>query len=117
MAALVVFVVAGFFFAFGTLRQCGASAAVAAAYLEWLGQRKAVDLSSAVRGFTEVADGAKAAQFLLARAARGRTIDLGPPLGAMAASCPLSITRVLYQFDGFRLITRAGTSLSGERST
>ncbi len=63
-------------FAFGTCRQCGAEAEVAASYLRWLGDTTGLALSDAADRFQEVAEGAKTLQFALARGARGRRIDV-----------------------------------------
>lgn len=69
--------------AFATFRQCGASAEMAAAYLDWLAGQTGEGPSAPAAHFREMATEAKSAQFLLARAARGRHVDLSGPLGAM----------------------------------
>lgn len=71
--------------AFGAVRQFGASSEIAAAHLRWL---------SAVTGdtapepialsFSELATEAKALQFQLARLARGREVDVDPAFERMA---------------------------------
>jgi hypothetical protein len=71
-------------YAFGTCRQCGASADVAAAFVQWLGERTGEPLEPIVEQFTTVAHGAKAVQFALARAVAGRHSDLDSPLEEMA---------------------------------
>jgi hypothetical protein len=60
--------------AFGTLRQCGATAEVAASHVAWLGERTELPTADAAAGFLAVAEGAKALQFGLARVARGRSV-------------------------------------------
>ncbi len=74
--------------AFGTLRQCGASAELAGEFCRWLAAR--VDgghwLSEAAEHWTSLAATAKSLQFLMARVARGRTADLGDALEGMAKS-------------------------------
>lgn len=71
--------------AFATLRQCGAAAELAAAFCGWLGSARPDPalLASADR-WTALAHGAKSMQFALARAARGRTVDLEAGFAAMA---------------------------------
>ena len=71
-------------YAFGTLRQCGAGAAMAADYVRWLATATGADLEPVAAAFSELAEGAKTAQFSLARAARGRTVSVGEPIEAMA---------------------------------
>ena len=73
-------------YAFATLRQCGATAELGADLLAWLTDRGAGDLEDAATHLRDVAVSAKSAQFGMARAARGRSVDLGGPLDAMAGS-------------------------------
>ena len=69
-------------YAFGSLRQCGAWASVAAMFVRWLDD-------PAVAGAAEHLDAisalAKTAQFKLARVLAGRTVDLDEQLSTMAA--------------------------------
>ncbi len=72
-------------YAFGTCRQCGAAAELAASFVEWLaandpalGVTAPQDLAAAAEAFRTVATAAKALQFALARASRGRKVDLRP---------------------------------------
>lgn len=69
--------------AFVTLRQCGASAEIAADLSDYLGAHGAPGSESAAPLFREVAAGAKAVQFKMARAARGRTVHVTEALEAM----------------------------------
>lgn len=85
-------------YAFGTLRQCGANAELAASYLDWLavhadapaGGGRAPSpggtppVALAAEEFRSIAAGMKAAEFTLARAVRGRRADVAETLGAMA---------------------------------
>lgn len=64
--------------AFGTVRQCGASAELAAAFCEWIAE------AEAAARWASLAETAKSLQFLLARAARGRTVDLDTAFASMA---------------------------------
>ena len=69
---------------FGILRQCGATAELAAdvcAYMENAGYPGA---GNAIEDFRATAEGAKAVQFRMARAARGRAVDPTDQLDAMA---------------------------------
>lgn len=71
-------------YAFGTCRQCGATAELAASFVDWLGAHGESGLEDSASRLRNVAESAKALQFNLARAARGRAVDLGGPLDAMA---------------------------------
>jgi hypothetical protein len=66
-------------YAFATCRQCGANAEVAAAFVDWLDQRDGGGLAKAADAFRSIASVAKGLQFSLARAARGRSVDLAAP--------------------------------------
>jgi hypothetical protein len=72
-------------YAFGTCRQCGAAAELAASFVDWLavndpslGATGLEDLVVAAEAFRTVATTAKALQFALSRASRGRKVDLKP---------------------------------------
>ncbi len=71
--------------AFGTCRQCGAGSQLAAAYAAWLGHHDG-GLDEAAMRFEDVARDAKTLEFQLARAARGRAVDLSATVHAMARS-------------------------------
>ncbi|MDQ6697955.1 MAG: DUF1839 family protein [Actinomycetota bacterium] len=62
-------------YAFATLRQCGASAELAAALCGWLAER-GEPTTDAAEHFLAVAAAAKAAQFKLARLVAGRAVDM-----------------------------------------
>lgn len=71
--------------AFGTVRQCGACAETAASFLVWLADHDGPHgAREAAEPWTSLAEQAKALQFALARAARGRPIDLRPTMQQMA---------------------------------
>ena len=70
---------------FGLLRQCGATAELAADLVGYLEARGVDGAGAAAPHFLEVARGAKAVQFRMARAARGRAVTLDEPLNDMAA--------------------------------
>jgi hypothetical protein len=70
-------------YAFGTCRQCGAAAELAASFVDWVAANdpsasaaSVEDLVTAAESFRTVATTAKALQFALARASRGRKVDL-----------------------------------------
>ncbi|HEX7356066.1 MAG TPA: DUF1839 family protein [Mycobacteriales bacterium] len=71
-------------YAFGSVRQCGAGAQLAARYVEALGRVDGVGAPEAVEAFDRVATTAKSLQFILTRRARGRRGDLDSPLASMA---------------------------------
>jgi hypothetical protein len=70
-------------YAFGTCRQCGASAELAASFVDWLAEHGEAGVGPLAARLRVVAESAKALQFGLARAARGRTVDLDAPLAEM----------------------------------
>lgn len=74
-------------YAFGSCRHLGANGELAATFVEWLARHEGPDhqdLSEAVSWYRTVSTGAKAAEFTLARAARGRAVDLGPVMEPLA---------------------------------
>ena len=68
---------------FGTFRQLGASAEIAADVARYLVERGIGDAAAAVEPFITVATAAKSGQFRMARAARGRAVDLTESVDAM----------------------------------
>jgi hypothetical protein len=73
-------------YAFATCRQAGANAEVAASFVDWLGSRDGGGLEKAADGFRDIAATAKGLEFTLARAARGRTVDLATPFEQMGGA-------------------------------
>jgi hypothetical protein len=71
-------------YAFGLCRQCGASAELAATFVDWLGANGGPRAASAADSLRAVAEGAKTLQFALARVVRGRTVDPSGVLDGMA---------------------------------
>ncbi|HYO76472.1 MAG TPA: DUF1839 family protein, partial [Thermoanaerobaculia bacterium] len=72
-------------YSFATLRQFGACFELCATYLQWLTEQGEEGLEELRRDFLDIAEGAKAFQFQLARAmARRKPLDLSP-LDTMAA--------------------------------
>jgi hypothetical protein len=83
--------------AFGFCRQGGANAELAADFVDWLAANDSGTIAPAADAFRELSSATKALQFNLARAARGRAIDVEPVLDTMqrqwdAAMAPL-VTR------------------------
>ncbi len=81
-------------FAFGTCRQCGANAELAASYLDWLA------LPEPAAHFRSLAEGAKALQFGLARLSRGRTVDVAPTLDTMADDWDHAMALLCARYGG-----------------
>ncbi len=71
-------------YAFGLCRQCGASTELAATFVDWLNVHHEPGTEAAADAFRDVAEGAKALQFSLARVVRGRSVDLAGVLDGMA---------------------------------
>jgi hypothetical protein len=73
-------------YAFATLRQCGACAELASAFLRWLEQQGEGDLEPAALGFETIATSAKTVQFQLARVVNTKkVVNFSPMFDAMAA--------------------------------
>ncbi|MGO9343275.1 MAG: DUF1839 family protein [Acidimicrobiales bacterium] len=70
-------------YAFATCRQCGASAELAAAFLDWLDEHDGGGLAAAAQCYREISSTAKSLQFALARVARHRKVDLDAPFERM----------------------------------
>jgi Domain of unknown function (DUF1839) len=70
-------------YSFGTCRQCGATAELAADFVTWLNSHDRAGIESAATDFAALAAGAKSLQFALARVVRGRQVDLAGILGSM----------------------------------
>ncbi len=85
-------------YAFATCRQCGANAEVAAAFVDWLDARQGGGLAQAGDAFGTIASTAKGLQFSLARAARGRTVDLAGPFDEMAAAWETAMETLVERY-------------------
>ncbi len=81
-------------YSFGTMRQCGATAELAAAHARWLDRTGGFPDSPAAEAFEEVASALKQAQFRLARAASGRTFDVVATFEPIAAAWERAIEGV-----------------------
>jgi hypothetical protein len=76
-------------YAFANCRQCGASAELAADFLGWLADRaprRAEPLLESAQHWHTIAENAKSLQFTLARAARGRTVEIDGTIDVMASA-------------------------------
>jgi hypothetical protein len=71
-------------YAFGTCRQCGANAELAADFSDWLGDHDGGGLDDVAECWRQIAAGAKALEFRLARAVAGRSVDIHGQLASMA---------------------------------
>ncbi len=76
---------------FGVLRQCGATAELAADVCDYMENHGYPGAASATPGFRSVSEAAKSVQFRMARAARGRTVDPADQLEQMADAWDASI--------------------------
>jgi hypothetical protein len=85
-------------YAFGTCRQCGASAELAATFVRWLGDRDGGGLEPAAGALDRVATGAKNLQFALARVARGRKVDLDATLAEMEEAWGASMAALVDRY-------------------
>ncbi|MGH3743624.1 MAG: DUF1839 family protein [Mycobacteriales bacterium] len=85
-------------YAFGTVRQCGAGAQIAARYVEALGRVDGAGAPEAAAAFDRVATTAKSLQFILTRRAHGRRGDLDGPLSAMADDWAAAMDAVTLRY-------------------
>jgi Domain of unknown function (DUF1839) len=87
-------------YAFGTCRQCGASAEVAAAFVDWLGSHDGGGLETVADRFRVVAEGAKTVQFGLARMVAGRRFDIQASLEEMARAWHEAMATLVERYGG-----------------
>jgi hypothetical protein len=85
--------------AFGFCRQCGANAELAAAFVDWLAANENNALGASADAFREIANGAKTLQFNLARAARGRAVDVEPILDALERQWDAALAPLVAHYD------------------
>jgi hypothetical protein len=94
-------------YAFGTCRQCGASAELAASFVDWLAAHDpssgSPDLKDAAEAFRTVAVTAKALQFSLARQSRGRSVDLHSPLAEMGRAYKTAMDGLVARYGASEL--------------
>lgn len=108
-------------YAFGTCRQCGASAELAAAFVDWLGANDpavaasgGADLEVVAESFRTVAITAKALQFSLARRSRGRAVELHDPLVEMSRAYRVAMDGLVARYGDE---TNSGTSAGSSDDT
>jgi hypothetical protein len=82
-------------YAFGTCRQCGSGAELAAAFTRWLERHDGRDLAEATASFDRIAAGTKSLQFGMARLMRGRVFDIDEPLMAMGEAWEAALACLL----------------------
>lgn len=85
-------------YAFGTCRQCGASMETAADFVDWLDARDGGGLTEAAANLRGVAEGARTAQLSLARANRGRTVDLSGTLSVMESQWEAAFATLVARY-------------------
>ena len=85
-------------YAFATCRQCGATAELAASFVDWLGTHASVDLGDAAANLRVVAECAKSLQFILARLAHGRSVDPTGPLEEMERAWGAAIDALVAHY-------------------
>jgi hypothetical protein len=88
-------------YAFGTFRHLGANGELAAAFVDWVarsdgGERRA--LEEAARSFRAVSSGAKTAEFVLARAAAGRRVDLAQAMAPLEEAWESGVSALAEEF-------------------
>ena len=84
-------------YAFGSLRQCGAWASVAATFVRWLGNPATDAAAEHLDGISGLA---KTAQFKLARVLAGRTVDLDEQLSTMASHWQHAMATIAAAYGG-----------------
>lgn len=80
--------------AFGTVRQCGANAELAAAFARRLGALGVAGATDAAGSLDAVATGMKAAEMALARAVRGRDVDVDAVFAPLSLRWSLGIEQL-----------------------
>lgn len=82
-------------YAFGSIRQCGANAELAADYVRWLDP----EFAPVAEAFVDVAHGAKALEFVLARQLRRGRLDLDDVMSPMESRWEHAIETLASSFD------------------
>ncbi|MBX3100025.1 MAG: DUF1839 family protein [Salinibacterium sp.] len=87
--------------AFGMFRQCGSSAEVAAEHLTWLSANGGdeVGFLIAADALRSIAQGCKSLEFSMARAARGRTVDVSSTFDEMEQSWATARTALVSGYE------------------
>jgi len=87
-------------YAFGTLRQCGSTAQLAADFCGWLGRSTGAPLEGAAEDFRAVSRGMKTVQLQASRLARGRAVDLDTPFVVLADHWQSALDQVVAWHEG-----------------
>jgi hypothetical protein len=87
-------------YSFGTCRQCGATAELASSFVDWLNRNDRPGTESAAAAFRDLAAGAKALQFALARVVRGREVDLAAILAPMEQNWDDATATMVQHYGG-----------------
>jgi hypothetical protein len=85
-------------YAFATCRQVGANGEVAASFVDWLDAHDGGGLGVAADAYRSIAATAKGLEFTLARAARGRKVDLAAPFDALASAWEQAMETLLARY-------------------
>jgi hypothetical protein len=87
-------------YAFGTIRQCGANAELAATFAGWLAAHDGLGPPGpAADRFAALASGMKSLEFVLARAAAGRAVDLGRPFQELEECWEAAMAGLAERYD------------------
>ncbi|HXW33518.1 MAG TPA: DUF1839 family protein [Acidimicrobiales bacterium] len=86
-------------YAFGTCRQCGASAELAADFVDWLAAQEGCEIEAS-KHLRAISDGAKTLQFALARAVRGRNVDLDEVGAPMEIAWERAMSSLVDRYGG-----------------
>jgi hypothetical protein len=87
-------------YAFGTIRQCGANAELAASFVGWLAENDGRGgREEAAESFLKLANGMKSVEFVLARAARGRRADVAGSFHELEDCWDSAMAAVARRYD------------------
>jgi hypothetical protein len=89
-------------YAFATCRQAGANGEMAASFVDWLDAHDGGGLSVAADAYRSIASTAKGLEFTLARAARGRKVDLTGPFDEMAGAWDRAMETLVARYGASR---------------
>ena len=84
--------------AFGFCRQGGANAQLAAAYIDWLAANDSRTIAPAADAFRELSNTTKTVQFTLARAVRGRAVDVDGNFDAMERHWDVAMAALVARY-------------------
>jgi hypothetical protein len=87
-------------YAFGTCRQCGANAELAAEFAGWLDAHDGGGLDAVTGAFRSISEASKALEFRLARAVAGRKVDVDATLDVMGAAWETAMHGLQARYGG-----------------